>query len=316
MVGGQPQGLNPGYKASIVLFWLLLLTAFLWGTTLLLSRCRWLGPVHTAFVAAPANVRRNIPVYIMHIVLDTIILCLWFEPVFAGWCGCTEAAPSHAWALGFFMLYIVSAYALELVWRARIDAMLALHHVATILIISVLLGELPARLYQVGDAIVLLGVFAVLEQPTFVALLLQRLLPAGSIHSVRAWKVAVGFWLASKTASLGMAIGFIVRDWALMPPWVRGLYIGIWGLVYGIQCWSGCIQWSIMRSVISKHQKQQQLLILQQLLPKVDGKAGSASGCDPRAGCGVVCVRSAASSSSGSNISSEQGSRRIQHKGV
>jgi len=278
MSKGQPQGLNPGYKATIVIFWILVLTSLLWGLSAVLGRCRWLGALHTAYCSSSAAVQRNIPVYILHIVMDTIILVLWFEPVFAGWCGCTESGPTHSWQLGFSTMYIVVAYALELVWRSRVDTMLAVHHVATILIISVLLGELPAQLYQFADAVILLGVFAVLEQPTFVALLLLRVLPEGSIHTVRAWRAAVGFWFSSKTLSLVMALGFIVRDWPLMPSWAKGMYLGIWALVYSIQIWSLFIQLGIMRGVCAKHQKQQhrgQQGLLSDLAP---GRLGAAKG--------------------------------------
>jgi hypothetical protein len=254
---GQPQGLNTGYKATIVIAWALLLTGFMAGAALMLRRCRWLGRLHTAYVEAPLAVQRNVPIYLMHIVLDTIALAVWLEPLLAGWCGCTESGPSHTWLLGVLMLYIVVAYALELVWRLRIDAMLAVHHIATIVIITMLLGELPAALYQFADAVILLGAFAVLEQPTYVALLLQRVLPAGSPHVAQAWRVAVWFWFGSKTASLVMACAFIARDWRLMPDWARGLYVCIWALVYSIQVWSGCIQCGIMRAAVAKADKQQ-----------------------------------------------------------
>lgn len=138
----------------------------------LLGKCPYLGPLHRAYCSVQPAVRRNIPVYVMHVVIDTIILAAWFEVVFAGWCGCTESAPCVSWSTGVFLMYIVVSYALELVWRSRIDTMLAIHHVATILFISVLLGELAADLCRFADTVILLGVFALLEQPTFVALLL------------------------------------------------------------------------------------------------------------------------------------------------
>jgi hypothetical protein len=207
----------------------------------------------------------------MHLLIDTIVLVVWLPMLFAGWCGCTEAGPSHTWSLGLYLMYIVVAYALELVWRSRIDKMLATHHIATILIISFLLGELSADIYQYADAVILLGFFAVLEQPTFVALLLQRLLSPGSVHTARSWRVAVGFWFGSKTLSVVMAVWMIARDWPQMPDWVRGMYIGIWCFVYAIQIWSGMIQLSIMRSAVGRYRKRQ----FAGMLPDADSGDGS-----------------------------------------
>lgn len=247
-----------GYKASIIVFWALLLTAFMWAAQTLLGRCRSLGAVHKAFTALSKQHRRNMVVYVMHCVFDTIILALWVEPLLGGWCGCTESAPSHGWLLGFNLLYIVVAYMLELVWRERIDVMLSVHHIATILIISVLFGELAYKLMRYGDAVIVLGLFAVLEQPTFVALLLKRVLPAGSVHVTRAWFVAVWWWFASKGASVVLAVWFIIRDWSIMPAWARGTYIALWALMSAIQFWSGMIQCSILRGIKYEQLQQEQ----------------------------------------------------------
>jgi hypothetical protein len=251
-----------GYKASIVLFWALLLTGFMWGAYALLGRCRSLGAVHKAFTALSNQHRRNMVVYIMHILFDTMILGLSIEPLFGGWCGCTEAAPSHGWLLGFNLLYIVVVHMLELVWRESIDIMLSMHHVVTILIISVLFGELSYMLLRYGDAVIVLGLMAVLEQPTFVALLLKRVLPAGSAHVTRAWYAAVWWWFASKGASVVLVVWFIIRDWNVMPDWARGTYIALWALMCAIQTWSGLIQCAILSGVKREQQQPEQLLQL------------------------------------------------------
>uniref|UniRef100_A0A383VWF0 Uncharacterized protein n=1 Tax=Tetradesmus obliquus TaxID=3088 RepID=A0A383VWF0_TETOB len=257
---GASPNLYSGYKASIVLFWALLLTAFLWSVSALLGRCKRLGLLHTAYCALSPQNKRNMVVYIMHLLFDTVLFMLWIEPVFGGFCGCTEAGPSHGWLLGVILVYIVVAYLIELVWRARIDVMLALHHVVTILIIAVMFGEASAEIYVIGDPLIVLALFAVLEQPTFVALLLKRVLPVGSVHITRAWVVAVWSWFASKTISLVLATWFIARDWHMMPHWVRGTYISLWAFIYSIQIWSGCIQLSILKTVRREQQGQVRLL--------------------------------------------------------
>jgi hypothetical protein len=231
-----------GYNGSIIVFWILAISGFLWACSLLLTKCTWLGPVHKAFCKQSLPARRNIPVYIMHIVVDTVLIAVWFEAIVGGFCGCTETAPASGRYLGFVLLYIVVAYAIELVWRVGISAMLAIHHVATILIIAVMAGEILADLYQFTDPAVVLAVSALLEQPTYVALLLQRFLPVGSVHTARAWFAAVLLWFLLKTLSVPLAAWLIARDWSIMPPWVRGMYIGVWVLMYGVQVWSGFIQ--------------------------------------------------------------------------
>lgn len=269
-----------GYTGSIFVFWILAITFFLWGCSFVLARCRWLGPMHKAYCSQPLPVRRNIPVYLMHVIVDTVLVAVWFESFFGGFCGCTETAPTSGRLLGFILLYIVVGYAIELVWRTGIGVMLAIHHVATILIIAVMAGEITADLYKFTDPAIVLAVSALLEQPTYVALLLQRLLPPGSMHTVRAWRAAVFLWFVTKTLSVPLAAWLIARDWAIMPAWVRGMYIGVWVLMYGVQVWSGFIQYSIYCSVLRKAQQSK----AQQLLPTV-GEQGACAGKEQQGDC-------------------------------
>jgi hypothetical protein len=251
---GASPNLYSGYKASILLFWALLLTAFLWSLSALVGSCSSLGMLHTAYCSLSAQNKRNMTVYVMHLVFDTVLLLAWVEPVFGGFCGCTETGPSHGWFLGIILMYIVVAYLIEMVWRARIDTLLAVHHVVTILIIAAMFGELSAEIYLVADAVIVLALFALLEQPTFVALLLKRVLPVGSPHTTRAWVVAVWAWFASKTFSVVLATRFIIRDWQMMPHWTRSTYNVLWAIIYTIQIWSGCIQLSILKAVCREQQ--------------------------------------------------------------
>ena len=241
-------GLQTGYKASIAILLLMFLTGFLWTCHGLLLKWKALGPLHRAYAINSPQNQRNTVVYVMHLIFDTVLLGLWLGPFIQAWCGCGEIS-SSVYLLQVGGLYIIIAYGVEMVWRYRVDTMLAVHHVVTILIISVLLGELAWDLYQVGDAVLLLAFFAILEQPTFVALLLKRMMRPGSRHVLRAWHAAVWFWFGSKLASVGLAIYLIVRDWELMPTYAKGVYIGCWALIAGVQGWSGLIQLSILRSV-------------------------------------------------------------------
>jgi hypothetical protein len=286
--GASPR-LYSGYKASIVLFWALLLTAFLWSVSALLGNCPRLGTLHTAYCALSPQNKRNMVVYVMHLVFDALLLLVWTEPVFGGFCGCTETGPSHGWLLGVILMYIVVAYLLELVWRARIDTLLALHHVVTILIIATMFGEVSSEIYLVADAVIVLGVFALLEQPTFVALLLKRTLPIGSPHTTRAWVVAVWAWFASKTFSVVLATKFVIRDWHMMPNWARSSYIVLWTIIYAIQIWSGCIQMSILKAVRREQQGEERLL--------PDAPAKGNQGVDKLE---IECLMSSSSSSSSS----------------
>lgn len=254
------RGLEPGigYKANVVIFWFFAIPGFMIICALLLSRCNRLGSLHRAYCDAPVNVQRNILVYIMHIVLDTVVICTWIDPLIATWCGCTEAL-SAGRVTGFASLFVVVAYAVELVWRVRLNTLLLVHHVVAILVISVLVGELAAILYLAADAVLLLVVSALIEQPTFVALLLLRTLPDGSKHTLRAWRVAVWFWVISKTLSVVLAGALMARDWGFMTGWMRGLYITIWALIYGIQMWSAQVQYGIYKNVAKQAAAVQKL---------------------------------------------------------
>jgi hypothetical protein len=249
-----------GYKANVVIFWFFAIPGFMMVCALLLSRCKRLGSLHRVYCDAPVNIQRNITVYIMHIVLDTVVICLWVDSLIATWCGCSEAIAGGR-TVGFVSLFVVVAYAVELVWRIRLNTLLLVHHVVTILVISVLVGELAAFLYLAADAMLLLVVSALIEQPTFVALLLLRTLPEGSKHTLRAWRVAVWFWVISKTLSVVLAGALMARDWGFMAGWMRGLYVTIWALIYGIQMWSAYVQYGIYTTVAQK------AVLLQQLAP-------------------------------------------------
>lgn len=97
--------------------------------------------------------QRNVSLYVTHLLLDTAALIFVCRPMIELWLGLNEpAAAVRTGSWGF--TYIVSCYALELTWRRRIDTMLAVHHVGTIIIILLYAGEF---LVSFGAAAVELG---------------------------------------------------------------------------------------------------------------------------------------------------------------
>jgi hypothetical protein len=82
--------------------------------------------------------------------------------------------------------------------------------------------------YRVANSIIVLAAFALMEQPTYVALLLKRMMPSGSIHVVRAARVGYVSWFALKGASVLLAASMTVEDWHIMPNWVRINFLVTW----------------------------------------------------------------------------------------
>lgn len=82
--------------------------------------------------------------------------------------------------------------------------------------------------YRVANSIIVLAAFAVMEQPTYVALLLKRMLPSHSIHVVRAAKVGYISWFVVKGFSVLLAATMLIEDWHIMPVWIRVNFIITW----------------------------------------------------------------------------------------
>jgi hypothetical protein len=87
---------------------------------------------------------------------------------------------------------------------------------------------LQSSTYRVASNLIVLGSFAVMEQPTYVALLLKRMLPRHSIHVVRAARVGYISWFLLKGASVLVAVRLFVEDWHITPTWLRVSFIAIW----------------------------------------------------------------------------------------
>jgi hypothetical protein len=85
-----------------------------------------------------------------------------------------------------------------------------------------------ASTYRVSNAIIVLAAFALMEQPTYVALLCKRMLPANSKHVVVAARVGYISWFVLKGASVLLAVTMFVEDWHLMPTWLRVNFVLTW----------------------------------------------------------------------------------------
>lgn len=79
-----------------------------------------------------------------------------------------------------------------------------------------------------ANNIIVLAAFALMEQPTYVALLLKRMLPSHSIHVVRAARVSWISWFLLKGASVLLAASMLREDWHLMPTWLRVNFVITW----------------------------------------------------------------------------------------
>ncbi|KAF8072447.1 hypothetical protein HT031_000106 [Scenedesmus sp. PABB004] len=240
------------WKATQLVLWLFVVWATLWGAHTALGRCAALGAWHRRFTQLSPGQQRNVSVYVMHLLLDTTVLLCVSRPMLETWTGLTEATGevrTGLWALQ----YIVACYALELTWRRRVDAMLAVHHLGTIAVITLLAGELAPQTYRVGNCIIVLAGFALMEQPTYVALLLKRMAPPGSPALLSAARLGYVSWFAAKGLSVVIAAGMLRADWHIMPWALRANFIATWALAILVQAWSGVIQYRIYRGVLRAH---------------------------------------------------------------
>jgi hypothetical protein len=85
-----------------------------------------------------------------------------------------------------------------------------------------------ATTYRVANNILVLAAFALAEQPTYVALLLKRMLPSDSIHAVRAARIGYVSWFLLKGLSVLVAIHTYFQDWNIMPVFLRYNFAIAW----------------------------------------------------------------------------------------
>lgn len=109
--------------------------------------------------------------------------------------------------------------------------------------------------YRVSNGLIVLAAFALLEQPTYVALLLKRMLPASSPHVPRSARVSYISWFALKILSVLLASRMFIEDWHLMPNWIKLNFILTWLAAGVVQVWSGTIQYGIYRQAKRNYEK-------------------------------------------------------------
>jgi hypothetical protein len=159
-------------------------------------------------------------------------------------------------AVGGWVLfdYLVAFYLVELIWRGSPDLMLVIHHVGTILAITVLASEMVQYTYRFGASLVIIALFAILEQPTYVALLLKRMLHANNPLVPLSMAAAAYSWFALKGLSVVLGVLSLRRDWGVMPHWARVNFIMVWVVATIIQMWSGWIQLGIYEGTRRRYQ--------------------------------------------------------------
>lgn len=112
-----------------------------------------------------------------------------------------------------------------------------------------------AATYRVSNTLIVLAAFALMEQPTYVALLCKRMLPAHSPFVVSAARVGYISWFILKGSSVLIATKLYVEDWHIMPSWFRVHVALVWVLASSVQGWSGMIQHSIYKQIYRSYLK-------------------------------------------------------------
>jgi uncharacterized membrane protein (UPF0136 family) len=203
--------------------------------------------IQTTYRQMAVHHQRNVCVYVMHVVLDTILLGFWVGPLTIAWCGCNETV-ALVTLVQCGMAFIVASYLVELTWRTRHNKMIVAHHVLTIAVIVTFAMDLAWRTRVAPDPLVLLALFAVMEQPTFVALLLHRFCPR-TVHVVRAWLVAFWCWVVFKLASVGGAIYFLHKEWDQLPAWLAACYVFSWAALGSLEGHAAYVHWRLYQRV-------------------------------------------------------------------
>jgi uncharacterized membrane protein YgcG len=136
--------------------------------------------------------------------------------------------------------------------------------------------------YCVGNTIIVLAAFALLEQPTYIALLLKRMSPPTSRAVVTAARFGYISWFALKALSVLIAVRLFYQDWHLMPTWIKVDFVLTWIVASLVQGWSGVIQYGIYKHIKRSYQKavlqQQQALGKKPLLVYTDPDGSSEDG--------------------------------------
>jgi hypothetical protein len=134
----------------------------------------------------------------------------------------------------------------------------------------------------VANTIIVLAAFALMEQPTYIALLFKRMLPPTSRAVVTAARIGYISWFALKALSVVIAVRLFYQDWLLMATWIKVNFVVTWIVASLVQGWSGLIQYGIYKQIKRSYQKavlqQQQALGKKPLLLYADPDGSSEEG--------------------------------------
>jgi hypothetical protein len=280
------------WKATIVMSYGLGMLGLMCAIKAFLGRCKSLGWIHTRYKSLSFAQQRNVCLYIAHLLLDTTVVVVLWQVAIQTMFGFNEAGAETGTGHMCLFVYLTTFYLLELTWRHSVDTMLILHHVGTIVIITVFAGQLTQFTYRFGNALVIMAIFAILEQPTYLALLLKRMLPASNPWVPGSMKIAVYLWFVGKLSSVAFATWAMYRDWAVMPMWAKVWFVVTWVLATAVQLWSGTVQWGIYKQCLHNYKQTVKLnLTKKELLSvlkeeemehrkslSIDAIGGSASG--------------------------------------
>jgi hypothetical protein len=127
---------------------------------------------------------------------------------------------------------------------------------------------------RVANPIIVLAGFALMEQPTYIALLLKRMSPPTSRAVVIAARISYISWFVLKALSVAIAVRLFYVDWHLMPTWIKVNFALTWIVASSVQGWSGMIQYGIYKHIKRSYHKavlqQQQALGQKPLLLYTD----------------------------------------------
>jgi uncharacterized membrane protein YgcG len=133
---------------------------------------------------------------------------------------------------------------------------------------------MQAQTCRVANPIIVLAGFALMEQPTYIALLLKRMSPPTSRAVVIAARISYISWFALKALSVAIAVRLFYVDWHLMPTWIKVNFVLTWIVASSVQGWSGMIQYGIYKHIKRSYHKailqQQQALGKKPLLLYTD----------------------------------------------
>lgn len=233
------------------------------------------------YMEGKTRIRRNVVSYYMQILITTIVLiffCIYGVPLLFI---ATMDTPSQLYLsdiqyVVYFGIWLMTLYLWELAYKTKMNIALVIHHVSTLICICLAAVHYALTLQWFGMlGFVLLGLTALTEQPTFVALLLYRMEKWRS--AANAFFISAVWTLFFKTLLVAALIYFwahlVVEPYFYIPGngnllmWV----IVFWPLLiplYGSQIYSAVILFNLARVA----SKKAGLASVDMLYPSISGK--------------------------------------------